>query len=279
MLHETLDPETITYSPCRYTGSQIFFRGPKRPLTGRYLAFVGGTQTYGKYIARPYPALIEEAMGEVCVNFGCVNASVDAFGQEPAVQAACRNAVLNVVQVMGAANMSNRFYTVHPRRNDRFTRASSVLRAIYPDVDFSDFCFTRHMLGALYDRSPERFAIVRDELQAGWRARMGSFLRNIGMHTLLLWFADHLPSDADQDFHPTAPRRDPLFVTRSMIDELRPLVRGVVMVQPKSAGGAVGVGRPEMANAAAAELPGQAAHDEAAAALRGAITVALSGLS
>ena len=65
---------------------------------------------------------------------------------------------LTVVQVMGANYLSNRFYSVHPRRNDRFLRASTVMQAIFNDVDFSDFTFTRHMLGALYELSPEALA-------------------------------------------------------------------------------------------------------------------------
>ena len=37
---------------------------------------------------------------------------------------------LTVLQVTGAQNMSNRFYSVHPRRNDRFLKASPLLRAM-----------------------------------------------------------------------------------------------------------------------------------------------------
>jgi hypothetical protein len=136
--------------------------------------------------------------------------------------------------------MSNRFYTVHPRRNDRFLRASSVMRAIYPEVDFTEVCFTRHLLGHLYKVSPERFEIIREEAQQAWRARMRGFLQDIGSHTLLLWFSDHLPSDAHWADKPDPMAYDPLFVTRTMLDELRQYVRGVVMVQPSAKARATG---------------------------------------
>lgn len=274
MKHETLEEAGLSYAPCRYGTSRILFRGPKRPLDGKYIAFVGGTETYGRFIEAPFPALVEVAVGEICVNLGMINASVDAYANEPAMLDICRESSLNIVQVMGAQNMSNRFYTVHPRRNDRFLRASTVLSAIYPDVDFSDFCFTRHMLSTLYARSPDRFEIVRMELESAWQGRMTAFLREIGKHTFLLWFAGHLPSDGRWDSRSNPFQADPLFVTRKMIDSLRPLVRGVVMAQPSPR--AMGTGTegmvfsPLQADAASACL-GIAAHHEAAAALVGAI--------
>lgn len=274
MKHETLGEAGLSYAPCRYGTSRILFRGPRRSLDGRYIAFVGGTETYGRFITAPFPALVEAVLGDPCVNFGLINASVDAYANEPTILSACHDASLNIVQVMGAQNMSNRFYTVHPRRNDRFLRASTVLQAIYPDVDFSDFCFTRHMLSALYARSPDRFEIVRMELESAWLGRMSSFLREIGRHTFLLWFAGHLPSDGRWDSRSNPFSADPLFVTRRMIDNLRPLVRGVVMAQPTAR--ALGAGTEGMVfsplqEVAAAECLGVAAHQEAANALITAI--------
>jgi len=232
MRHEKFQEVELDYHPCRYGNSRILFRGPKKSLRGRYVTFVGSTETYGKNVGVPFPALVEPQIGMPCVNFGCVNASIDAFLHEEAIHDACNGAACNVLQVTGAQNISNRFYTVHPRRNDRFLRASSVLRAIYPEVDFTDFCFTRHMLASLYELSPERFEIILSELQMAWRARMRSFLTMIGAHSILLWFSEHLPSDAHIGDRADPLAADPLFVTRSMLDELRPLVQGVVLVQP-----------------------------------------------
>jgi hypothetical protein len=48
--------------------------------------------------------------------------------------------------------------------------------AIYPEVDFSEVCFTRHLLTRLYKVSPERFEIIREEVSQAWRARMRGFL-------------------------------------------------------------------------------------------------------
>lgn len=278
MRHDTLDDQAASITPCRYGSSRLLFRGPRRPTDGRHIAFVGSTETYGRFLRRPFPALVEEGLGEVCINLGQINASVEAILADPVVPGICRDAVLTVLEVSGAANLSNRFYTVHPRRNDRFLQASSVLRAIYPEVDFTDFCFTRHMLSCLWDVSPERFPILREELQTAWLARMRTLLDRIGPRTLLLWLSPHLPSDMRWEDHDSPLQREPLFVTRRMLDSLRPLVRGVVMVQPSARAAArrgEGLCHRPHEGSAAAELLGQAAHHEAAQALCASIRAVL----
>lgn len=265
MKHETVDGGGLTYSPCRYGMSRIVFRGPRRDLTKPYLAFVGGTETYGKYIESPFPALVERRVGRACVNFGCVNGGVDAFVNDPTIMAACHDADMTIVQVMGANFLSNRFYSVHPRRNDRFLRASTVLQAIFNDVDFSDFNYTRHMLGKLYELSPERFDIVIAELREAWVARMKNMLGQIGPRVILLWFAKQKMTNEAWNSRPGPLQVDPLFITRAMIDELRPLVKDVIEATPSDIAvqqGTKGMYFPPLQARTAAEMLGVAAHQE-----------------
>lgn len=261
------------YLPCRYGASRLVFRGPRRRLEGEYVAFFGGTETYGKFIEMPYPALTEEALGLTCVNFGCVNAGVDAFVNDTALLEAAGQARATVVQIMGAQNMSNRLYSVHPRRNDRFVNASSMLKAVYREVDFTEFHFTRHLLGELEAISPDRFRMVCEELQQAWLARMTLLLSRIKGPVVLLWLAQHAPSNDG------AENRDPLFVTAEMLDVLRDRVAAVVEVGASAAArakGTEGMLFGPMEEAAARELLNPAAHDEAAAALSGALAAVLN---
>ena len=266
---ERVGLQSLDYASCRYGMSRLDFRGPAKELDGRYVACIGGTQTYGRFVPRPFPELLEEALGVTCVNFGVVNAGVGAFGRDPAMMAACHDAAANVVQVMGAQNQTNRFYSVHPRRNDRFVKPSAALTTLYPDVDFADFAFTRHMLAALEQTSEERFQLVREELQAVWVDRMTALLRTIGGPVVLLWFADHPPGEGGNDVM----RTDPLFVTAEMLAALAPYP--VVDVVSAAAVTDGMVFCPSEA-AAAAELPGPAAHEEVAERLTGAVRQALA---
>ncbi len=278
MKHEILGQTGPNYAPCRYGRSKLLFRGPRQPLDGRYVAFAGSTETYGKFIEDPFPKLVGRRLGLPAVNLGCVNAGVDAMLHDPEIDGICQGAMMTVMQVTGATNLSNRFYTVHPRRNDRFLRASTVLRALYPEIDFSDFCFTRHMLTTLHEVDAERFSIVRSELQRAWSARMKRLLSRCGRQVLLLWFSDRLPSDAP--WNPSAPLGSaPSLITRRMLDGLRPCVRGVVLAQPSArarACGSAGMVHGPAEAAAAAELPGVLAHHEAAEMLAGALRAAMA---
>ena len=256
--------------PCRYGASKLLYRGPKRSLEGRYLAILGGPETYGKFIRSPFPALVETDLGINCVNFGVQNAGVDVFAADPAVLEAASNAEVTVIQILGAQNMSNRYYSVHPRRNDRFVTASTLLRTIYDDVDFAEFHFTRHMLSELYSVSEDRFATIRSELQATWVARMRVMLRQIAGKIVLLWVADHAPTDHDVIGLDPVKAGNPLFITRQMIDELAPLVSDVVEVVASPVALANGFNDlvfAEMEAPAAAETLGPMVHREAAVAL------------
>jgi len=270
MKQETIDRGDLSYSPCRYGSSRMLFRGPRRRLDQPYIAFIGGTETYGKFIPKPFPTLIESAMRQTCVNLGCVNGGIDAYVNDTTVMDVCANADMTVVQVMGANLLSNRFYAVHPRRNDRFLRASTVLQAIYQDVDFSDFSFIRHMLGALNTKSPDRFEIVVSELRAAWTARMKNMLGQIGPRCILLWFSEEDLSNQHWGSRIGQLQCDPLFITKSMIDELRPMVRDVVVANPTAgalAQGIAGMQYPDSQRIIASEMLGVACHAEACATL------------
>lgn len=233
-------------------------------MHGQYAAFLGGTETFGKFVEEPFPALVEAQIGLPCINLGWPNAGLDVMVQDSAIMGAAAGAAVTVLQVPGAQSLSNRFYSVHPRRNDRFVEASPFLRAIYPDVDFTDFHFVRHLLCHLYDLSPDRFALVREELQAAWVVRMMQLLRRIDGPVLLLWMSPQaIPASSDDPRNVSTPA----LVTRAMLDAVTG--SAVRLVDATLSSGALSAGRAGMIYSEfeahiAAEVPGPAAHDEVA---------------
>ncbi len=105
MAYEKIGTLSLDYMPCRYDGSKLLFRGPKRKLTGDYVAFIGSTETYGKFIEVPFPDLIEQQTDITCVNFGWPNAGVDVFLNERAILDACAGARTVVLQLPCAQNV------------------------------------------------------------------------------------------------------------------------------------------------------------------------------
>ncbi|KMW60568.1 hypothetical protein AIOL_000730 [Candidatus Rhodobacter oscarellae] len=223
MTYESHGPEVLDYFPCRYGRSKLLFRGPRRRLSGDYVAFLGGIETYGKFVELPFPTLAEHETGVKAVNLGCANVGVDAYLTDKSLLEICANARVTVIQVMGAQNMSNRYYAVHPRRNDRFLRASSLLHKIYAEVDFTEFSFTRHLLSSLAAVSPEKFGMVETELREAWVARMSDLLDQIGGKVVLLWLADHAPGEGPID-------TEPMFIDRDMIARLADRVAETVEI-------------------------------------------------
>lgn len=265
MAYDYAGEGSLDYLPCRYGRSRLMFRGPRRDLSGRYAVVLGGIEAYGRYIPRPFPALVEEGLGGKVVNLGCPNAGPDAWLGDPAVMEVVARAAVVVVQVPGAADLSNRMYTVHPRRNDRFLRASPLLQTIYRGVDFTDFSFTRHMLRSLHAAGPERFALVAEELRGAWVARMASLLAAVPGRAVLLWLADQPPGPRRD-----APFGEPVLVDAGMMAEVAGRAEAVVTVVPSAEArrrGMEGMVFPPMAEPAARGLPGVAAHEEVAAAL------------
>lgn len=255
----------LDYFPCRYGKSKLLFRGPKRRLDEPFVAVLGGTETYGKFVANPWPDLVEEKLDYPVVNFGYLNAGVDVFLNEPEIADATNRATVTVVQLMGAQNLSNRYYAVHPRRNDRFLRASQLMRAVFKEVDFTEFNFTRHMLNTLHRRAPDRFEILADELRNAWVARMGLLLERITGPIVLLQLGEHR----------AVPRAeglgiDPLLVTQEMIDKVASRANAVVKVEPSlraRAAGTDGMFFAPLDGPAASEMPGPLIHEEMAEAL------------
>ena len=260
----------IDYQVCKYPGSRIAFRGPLRPLNAPYVAVLGGSETLGKFVDDPFVDLLEKRLEEPVVNLGVMHAGLTLFLDDPAVMKIASEARLTIVQLFGAQNMSNRFYTVHPRRNDRFLAASARLQALYPEVDFTEFNFTGHLLTALEERNPKSFQKVVAELRTAWVHRMITLLKSITGDCLLLWMSDRAPDTPSA----MASGADPMFLNWAMLDALLPYASGLVEVVSSPRAKAEGLSARAFLpgeEAAALALPGPRFHAEAADALAEAI--------
>lgn len=226
-MYEHLGLGALDYAHCRYGQSRQVFRGPKRRLRETYCVMMGGSETYGRFIERPFATLVEEQINQQIVNLGSVNAGVDAYARDPAILNICAGAKASVLQITGAQNMSNRLYIVHPRRNDRFLRASPLLKNLFRDVDFTEFNFTRHMLNTLQEVSPERFTLVIEELRAAWLARMRFVAESLpGAKILLHAGREPLPKALPEQRMGS----DPLFIDQDLVAQLKPCFTDLVQV-------------------------------------------------
>lgn len=259
------EPGGLDYFPCRYGASRALFRGPQCDLSRPYVAMLGGSSTFGKYVARPYPALVEGTLGCPVANLGGLNAGPDFYLHDPAALDIAARAQVAVVQVTGADALSNPFYIVHSRRNDRFLTATPRLQALFPGVDFTDIHFTRHLIQVLERADPHACATVVRGLKHNWLARMRELMARLPRRRVLLWLADAPPPEQALRLDPAPP-----FIDRGMLDALRRDVDEVVIATPSLRARSLApldMTYPETEAALAACLPGTAMHAEIAAEL------------
>ncbi len=179
--------EPLSYFPCRHAGSVQSFRGPGREMSGRFVAAIGGAETFGPFVPRPFPALLEERVGLPVINLGLQQAGLPVIAGDPAVAHALDAAALCVVQPPPPHALSNPFYRVHPRRNDRFLAATDQLTRLFPEVDLVSVHFTGHLVRRLRDTDPQRFQIVARALRRAWQAEVSTLLARARGATVLLW--------------------------------------------------------------------------------------------
>lgn len=267
----------LDYAACSYGGSRLLFRGPRRDTERAFVAVLGGSETYGKYVRAPYPDVLERELGLPVANLGVMNAGLDVFLNDPAIVQLAARAAVAVVQICGAQNNSNRYYSVHPRRNDRFLAATPALRALYPGVDFTEFHFTRHLLHALQFQSADRFALIAVELRRVWLARMRQILGQLTCPKLVLWVSDTPPSAQSDDLF-----QNPMLIDSQMVADIArhagPVVQAIASPEARVMG-LEGMGFSPAELPAAAGALGPYVHREICDVLHPALERLISGRS
>jgi hypothetical protein len=261
----------LDYFPCRYGSSRAVFRGPERDLSRPYIAMLGGSPTFGKYVAVPYPTLVEQALGHPVANLAGLNAGPDFYLSDAATLDIAAQARVAVVQVTGAEALSNPMYSVHARRNDRFLTARDQLRDLYPEVEFTDIHFTRHLLQVLDRADPLRFRTVVATLKTSWVQKMRALMDRLPRSSMILWLAEAPPPETAASLGGTGP----LFVDRQMLASLGCDAIEVVPSTAAWAEGEAGLLYPETEAAQARCLPGMAVHTEVAQRLTPALRACL----
>lgn len=229
MSYELKSVGALSGGTCCYAGSRLPVRGPMRDLTRPYIAFLGGTEVFGRFVKTPFPDVSESLLKQSCVNLAGVNAGLDTFVTDEDLLGVAKDAEVTVIQLLGAQNISNRYYRVHPRRNDRFVQAHPALKQLYPEVDYTEFHFNKHLLTTLQALSEERFASVRDHLQETWVSRMQQVIDALEGQVVMLWITYDLLGQSVFN-------HEPVLVDRSMVKSVQPKTLGLVEVSVATAG-------------------------------------------
>ena len=215
--------EVLDYQTYRFGRSKQRFRGPKPNLDDPYIAFIGGSEPFGKFVPDPFPSQLQERLSYQCANWGTPGAGPSFFLRDPVVLEACSNAKACVITVMGAVAMSNRLYSVFKRRNSRVREISKMLDALYPDMSLGDFRFAHNMLRKMHQKDPKKFEVVETELRSAWVARMRELMEEIETTRVLVWMSSRAPEEEPKASVPESFIAAPAFVNREMLEAVAPM--------------------------------------------------------
>lgn len=247
---------------------------PRRGATGKilrdaqpgYCVALGGDGTAGRFVAESWPRLLERLSGRMVLNFAAPHSGLDAMLVDGELLRVAAGARLRLIEIPNAINLTNPFYKVHLRRNERIVAATPLLGRLYPEVDFTEFSFTRHMILRLWEVDRERFMEVSKVLSQVWSEKIELLLDKLEGASVLIWWGNRPPlaKGDEQALLPGAP----MLVDAEMIMAVREMAEGLVeLVTPDHLGGAPQRPRGPLDVVAARELPGAESHSTLAARL------------
>ena len=98
------DSRAVIYARSQPTGARVELRNPPAIYDTRepYVACIGSAATFGRLVARPFPALLQERLGMPVLNLGVGGARPGIFLEDEALMRLVRGATCVVVEAMSA---------------------------------------------------------------------------------------------------------------------------------------------------------------------------------
>lgn len=216
--YQDLDAPHFDYRLATIPGAEhTQLRGPLADRSGPFVACIGAAQTFGRFVERPFPELLGEALGVPCVNAGIAGTG-PRYWLQPDVLAAVGAARLVVVQVLSGRSAGNSLY-----RNDS-GRHDGVVVATGERVRFETFL---ERVIATGDRA------LLERVVAETRADYVDAMRRLGealrAPTVLLWLSHRAPEytvDGTSSFGVL--NHFPQLVDRAVLDAIAPSFTAVV---------------------------------------------------
>jgi hypothetical protein len=194
-------------------GDQLL-RGPAPDLDRPYFSALGAAQVFGRFVERPFPALLADGLGLPALNLGMSGAGPDFFLQRPELIEAVNRGRFAVVQLMSGRSVANSRYV--PGVN----QGVSIERDRPDDPPrFAEFIY-REMMERL---SPAELAALRAENRERYLGATTALLERITVPTVLLYWSKRPVEYRENLTDLSGYWGDfPHFVDRAVVDALRP---------------------------------------------------------
>jgi hypothetical protein len=124
--------------------------------------------TFGGKFPDPFSAMLEREMCLPNLNLCAQHSGAGFYTEDDAIHEIIENAQVVFIEALSIVNQSNPFYRVHPRRNDRFVTAVGLLYDLFPETDFVECHFTKHLITKLITIDAALADIVFRTLRDQW---------------------------------------------------------------------------------------------------------------
>ena len=175
--YELRDHEIVDYQYWELPGTEIQFRGPAVDFDDPkpYFSCAGAAQTFGCFVADPYPALLGAQLGMQAVNLGLGSATPDVFSDEHLLYVINGGQFL-VLQVMAARQCSN-------------SRLQSLGTDLVHDRRKGDDIPAHMAWQRILDEDRPNLERYVAESQANWIEQYEQLLRQIHVPVIFFYFS------------------------------------------------------------------------------------------
>ena len=139
-------------------------------------------------------------MGMPVLNLGVQHSGAGFYTEDDAIHEIIENAQVVFVEAPSVVNQSNPFYRVHPRRNNRFMTAFGPLYDLFPEADFVECHFTKHLITKLITIDAARADIVFRTLQDEWVRNVTIMRARWRAKTVVHWYKKPQASQPEFEF-------------------------------------------------------------------------------
>lgn len=222
--YQATDKEIVDYQYFTLPETSALARGPA-PTTlnqGGYIACIGGAQTLGRFVERPYSHQIADTLQHQVLNLGHGGGKPQYYNSRPALFRYLNKASAVIVQVVSARAVENSIF-----------KPASIENSFLIDKRKQDGekpQFANHAYGRLLrEAGPEVVARIVAETREQWTSEMTTLLMRIKVPKILLWLSVR-PPDYQESFETvdSVLGAYPHLVNRAMIDALRPVADAYV---------------------------------------------------
>jgi hypothetical protein len=184
-VYQKLDQNSIDYQLYDFYG--YLLRGPQSDRE-KYIAYLGGAQTFGRFCSQPFPMLLGEKLGIGTLNLGRGGAGPAYFLNHPKLLEATGSAAMAVIQVMSGRSVNN---SVFCSSNNTGLGVRLVDQKKMTAINvFKDL-----ILGQ--DPRGNDINFIKDlvqEIRVQYITEMISLLQQIKVPKVLFWFSTRPPS-------------------------------------------------------------------------------------